>query len=130
MSNKKEDDLEGYYVIKFERYIDLLNEIEHKYTILSDFLHEQVIKNDPDHWDETAIPAIAECFVTVHDLRRFLDDKINNTPEEEAKLAQKYNIKDILLKKEELQRMNVLLLAEEELEASLEINYKISLSTH
>jgi len=130
MADKKEDPLSNYYVIKFEKFIDLITEIESKHSILADMLHEEAAKVSPEEWDETPIPAITELYVTVHDIRSFLEDKINNATEEEVKLAQENNIKDVLVSKEELQRMNVLLLAEESLEASLEKEYKISLATH
>lgn len=130
MAAKKDNPLNNYYVIKFEKYIDLLTEIETKYNILSDLLHDEVLKTLPEFWDNTPIPAIADCFVTVKDIRSFLDDKVNNASEEEVKLTKEYNIKDVLLSKDDLKKMNILLIAEEELEARLEVEYKISLATH
>jgi len=130
MASKKDNPLSNYYTIKFERYIDLLNEIEAKYNILSDLLHDEILKTLPEFWDNTPIPALADCYVTVKDIRTFLDDKVNNASDEEIKLTKEYDIKDVLISKADLQRMNVLLMASEELEARLEIDYKISLATH
>ncbi len=119
------DELKDYYVIKFEKYIELAEEIEHKYRIVADLLHDHILGTLPEFWDETPIPDIIEFFANLNDIRKFLDERINNTPEEVVKLGQKYNIKDVLLKGEELNRMNALLLAEEQLESDLEINHKI-----
>jgi hypothetical protein len=130
MTVKKKTGLEDYYVIKFEKYIDLLTDIERKYNIISEILHDEVLKTLPEFWDNTPIPALAQCFATIVDIRSFLDDKINNTPEEEVKLAKENNIKDVLISKQDLQVMNVLLLAEQELSARLEVEHKIFLISH
>lgn len=124
------EELKGYYVIKFEKFIDLMNEIEHKYQISADLLHDKILATLPEFWDSTDIPSLIEFFATVNDIRKFLESKINNPSDEEVKLAAKYNIKDVLLKDVELAKMNTLLLAEEQLEADLEIDHKISITTH
>lgn len=124
------EDLKGYYVIKFEKFIDLMTEIEHKYQISADLLHNKIIATTPQYWDDTDIPALIEFLANVQDIRNFLENKINNPPDEEVKLAAKYDIKDVLLKDVELAKMNTLLLAEEQLEADLAIDYKISIVTH
>lgn len=130
MAAKKKTGLEDYYVIKFEKYIDLLTEIERKYNIISEILHDEVLKTLPEFWDNTPIPAITQCFSTISDIRSFLDDKVNNATEEEVKLTKEHNIKDVLISKQDLQVMNVLLLAEQELTARLEVEHKISLVAH
>lgn len=122
--------LEGYYVIKFEKYIELINEVEAKYQIIADYVHDEVLKTLPDYWDETPIPVLMQTYSCLYDVRKFLDDKVNNPPEEEIKLANANGIKDVLIHGDELKRMNVLLLSLQELEADLQINYKISLETH
>lgn len=130
MAKKKDNDLSNYYVIKFEKYIDLLTDIEKKYHILADLLHEEILKTLPEFWDTTPVVCLATCFATVADIRSFLDEKVNNVSEQEVKLAQKNNIKDVLFTKQDLQVMNMLLLAEEELESRLLIEHKISLIAH
>lgn len=124
------EDLKDYYVIKFEKFIQLMEQTEHKYQILADMVHEQAIDNEPDSWDETPIKAIMRTFIYISELRDFLEDKINNAQEEEIKLANKYNIKDVLMKTEELAQMNVLLVSAEQLEADLQLEYKISIEPH
>ncbi len=130
MAAKKKTDLSDYYVIKFEKYIDLMSEIERKYNIVSDILHDEVLKTLPEFWDNTPIPAITQYFATVSDIRSFLDDKVNNASEQEVKITKENNIKDVLIHKQDLQVMNVLLLAEQELCARLEVEHKISLVAH
>lgn len=129
-NNGDGEELKGYYVVQFEKFIDLMNEIEHKYQITADLLHNKIIATTPKDWEESDIPALIEFFANVNDIRKFLENKINNPPDEEVKLAAKYNIKDVLLKDVELAKMNTLLLAEEQLEADLAVDYKISIVTH
>lgn len=124
------EDLKGYYVIKFEKFIDLMNEIEHKYQIAADLLHDKILATLPEFWDDTEIPSLIEFFANLNDIRKFLENKINNPSDEEIKLTAKYDIKDVLLKDAELARMNALLLAEEQLESDLLIDHKISIVTH
>jgi hypothetical protein len=122
--------LEGYYTIKFEKYIELVTEVEAKYQIIADYIHDEILKTLPDYWDDTPIPVLMQAYSSLYDIRKFLDDKMNNPPEEEVKLATANGIKDVLIHGDELKRMNVLLLSIQELEADLQINYKISLETH
>lgn len=129
-AKKKTTDLSNYYVIQFEKYIDLVTEVERKYYILSELIKTEVDKTKTEEWENTQIPALLECFVNINDTRSFLSNKINNASDEEIKIAKENNIKDVLIKKDELQRMNVLLLAGEQLEVDLQNEYKISLSTH
>ena len=128
--NNGNDELSGYFVVKFEKYIKVMEEYEHKYQMLADIIHEHVLATLPDFWDDTPIKDLMEAYVAVADLRNFLEDKINNVSEEEVKLAHKYNIKDVLTTTEELARMNNLLVACEELEKRIEVEHKISLATH
>lgn len=127
---KKTSDLSNYYVVEFEKFIDLVTEIERKYYILCDLITIEVNKTNPAEWENTQLPALLECFVNVNDTRSFLSHKINNATDEEIKLAKENNIKDVLITKDELQRMNFLLLAGEELETGLYNDHKISLSAH
>lgn len=128
--NQDDDELKDYFVVKFEKFLQLMEEIEHKYQILADLIHEQVLATLPDFWEGTPIKDLMKFFVDVSDLRDFLEDKINNASDEEIRLSAKYNIKDVLMKTEELARMNVLLVSVEELEARIEIEHKISMQTH
>ena len=131
MSDQNEnEELKGYYVIKFEKFLDLMEDIEHKYQITADILHDRILGTLPEFWEGTDIPDIIEFFANINDIRKFLEDKINNATDEEIKLASKYDIKDVLIRSDELKRMNTLLLAEQELEAGLEINHKIVITTH
>jgi hypothetical protein len=132
MSDQGDDaeDLSGYFVIKFEKFLELMEEIEHKYQITADLLHDKILGTLPEFWEGTEIPDLIEFFANVNDIRKFLEDKINNTSDEEIKLAAKYNIKDVLVTSQELAKMNALLMAEQELEADLELEHKIVITTH
>ncbi len=125
-----DEELKGYYVIKFEKFLELMEEIEHKYQITADLLHDKILGTLPEFWEGTEIPSLISFFANINDIRNFLEDKINNATDEEIKLSMKYNIKDVLLKAEELAVMNTLLLAEQELEADLELQHKIVVTTH
>ena len=124
------EDLSGYFVIKFEKFLELMEEIEHKYQITADLLHDKILGTLPEFWEGTEIPDIIELFANINDIRKFLEDKINNASDEEIKLAAKYNIKDVLITSQELAKMNTLLMAEQELEADLELEHKIVITTH
>lgn len=130
MADDSEEDLKGYYVIKFEKFLELMEEIEHKYQIAADLLHDKILGTLPEFWDDTEIPDLIEFFANVNDIRRFLEEKINNPSDEEVKLAAKHNIKEVLIKDSELAKMNTLLMAEEELEAGLQVDHKIVITTH
>jgi hypothetical protein len=132
MADNEQDDeeLKDYFVIKFEKFIELMEQIEHKYQITADLIHDKILATLPDFWDGTPIRDLMKFYTHVADARDFLENKVNNASGEEVKLAQKYNIKDILMRTEELARMNGLLLSVEELEAALEVEYKISVQTH
>ena len=124
------EELKDYFVIKFEKYLQMMEEIEHKYQILADLLHEQILGTLPDFWEGTPIKDTMKMYVEVAELRDFLEDKVNNASDEEVKLAAKYNIKDVLIKTDELAQMNILLVSMEKLESRLEVEHKISLATH
>ena len=128
--SNEEEDLKGYFVIKFEKFLELMEEIEHKYQITADLLHDKILGTLPEFWDDTEIPDLIEFFANVNDIRKFLEEKINNPPDEEVKLAAKYNIKEVLIRESELAKMNALLMAEEELEAGLQVDHKIIITTH
>ena len=128
--NNEEEELKGYYVIKFEKFLELMEEIEHKYQIAADLLHDKILGTLPEFWDDTEIPDLIEFFANVNDIRKFLEEKINNPTDEEVKLAAKFNIKEVLIRESELAKMNALLMAEEELEAGLQIDHKIIITTH
>ena len=124
------EDLKDYYVIKFEKFLQMMEEIEHKYQILADLIHDKILGTLPDFWEGTPIKDLMKIYVDIAELRDFLEAKINEVDEAEVKLAAKYNIKDVLIKTEELSQMNVYLLSIEELEARLEVEHKISIATH
>ena len=124
------EDLKGYYVIKFEKFIDLMDELEHKYQITADLISEKIKVTSVKDWDNTPIVDLMRFFVEVSYLRDFLEGKINNPPEEEVKLVKTYDIKDVLMTTEDLARLNMSLFGIEELEGNLEIDFKISVQTH
>jgi hypothetical protein len=62
----------------------------------------------------------------VDSFRYFLEDKVNNPTEEEIEFTVKYNIKDILFNKEELQVMQQFFLTVESRKEYLLNNYNFS----
>lgn len=128
--DEQNEDLKGYYTINFEKFIELMNEVDHKYMIAADIVKKQIIETSTDQWENTAIRDLMRIIVQVGDLRDFLEMKVENPSEQEVKLSKKYDIKDVLMTTEDLARLNMNLLSIEEDEADLEICHKISLQTH
>lgn len=124
------EELSGYFVIKFEKFIELMDQLEHKYQITADLISEKVKAIQTKDWDDTPILDLMKFLVEINNLRQFMEAKINNPPEEEVKLVKKYDIKDILMTTEDLARLNMNLLSIEEVESGLEVDFKISVQTH
>jgi hypothetical protein len=102
-----------YYTIVFEKYMEIVTEIDKTYYILSDKLKEMVVKTNIEDWYESSIPEFIESFLLVDSYRAFLDDKINNPTEQEVEVTIKNNIKDVLFTKDELDVMQHFYLAVE-----------------
>lgn len=115
-----------YYTIVFEKYMDIVGDVDKTYYILSDKLKEMIASTKIEDWYESAIPEFAESFLLTDSYRLFLDDKINNPTEQEVEVILKNNIKDVLFTKDELQVMQHFYLALEAKKAALLENYNFS----
>jgi hypothetical protein len=102
-----------YYTIVFEKYMEVVTEVDKTYYILSDKLKDMVTKTNIEDWYDSAIPEFIESFLLVDSYRAFLDDKINNPTEQEVEITIKNNIKDVLFTKDELDVMQHFYLAVE-----------------
>ncbi len=67
-----------YYTIVFEKYMEVVTEVDKTYYILSDKLKDMVTKTNIEDWYDSAIPEFIESFLLVDSYRAFLDDKIQN----------------------------------------------------
>ena len=119
-----------YYTIVFEKYMEIVTEIDKTYYILSDKLKDMIINTNIEDWYESSIPAFLESFMLIDSYRLFLDEKINNPTEQEVEITIKNNIKDVLFTKEELDVMQNFYLAVESRKEVLVQNDNFSCSIH
>lgn len=117
-----------YYTIVFEKYMEVVTEVDKTYYILSDKLKELITQTNIEEWYESQIPVFLETFMLVDSYRAFLDDKINNPTEQEVEVTIKNNIKDVLFSKDELDVMQHFYLAVESRKEMLLQNYNFSCS--
>lgn len=105
MAPRKPKEKPQYYTIQFEKYIDVLEEINKFHYILCDKIKELVCKIKLDEWTDSPIPEFMETFIVVDNYKLFLDEKINNPSEEEVKFTTANNIKDVLFNASQLKIM-------------------------
>ena len=115
-----------YYTIVFEKYMDIVTDVDKTYYILSDKLKEMISSTKIEDWYDSAIPEFLETFLLADSYRVFLDDKINNPTEQEVEVTIKNNIKDVLFTKDELDVMQQLYLTLESRKVALLQNYNFS----
>lgn len=123
---ESDSELDNYYVIKFENFIELIKQTDAIYHIVANLLEEQTLANDTEEWYATAIPDLSGYFSIVTELKDYLDDIVNNPTEEEIKLIKKYNLSDILISIEDLSVLNHLLKSMQDYETRIYNLYKIS----
>jgi hypothetical protein len=123
MPPKKQPD---YYTIVFEKFIDIMTDADRLYYMLVDRIKEMVTVSPIDAWENSPIPDFTETYIIVNSLRKFLDKKINNPPEEEVKFTTKNNIKDVLMTKEELRTLQSFVITLEEQKALLQVEYNFN----
>lgn len=102
MAPKKVNKKVQYYTVVFERYIEVMEEVNKFHLILSDKLKDLTSTINISDWCESPISEFMECFIVVNSYKIFLDDKINNPTEEEIKFTSENNIKDVLFDEQEL----------------------------
>ncbi len=115
-----------YYTIQFEKYMEIVEEINKTYYILSDKIKELAETVPVERWSEYEIADFFDTFVLIDSYRIFLDEKVNNPSEEEVEFTVKHNIKDVLFNKDELALMQQLFLTVEAKKEFLLNNYGFS----
>lgn len=119
-----------YYTIVFEKYMEIITEVDKAYYILSDKIKELVQEIALEDWYDSPLPDFIESFLIVDSCREFLDDKINNPSEEEIEITVKNDIKDVLFTKEQLQVLQQLYLSLEAKKEYLLYKYNFSCSVN
>ena len=105
MAPRKTKEKPQYYTVQFEKYIEVLEEINRFHYILSDKIKDLVNQVNLNEWTDSPIPEFMEVFTVVDAYKIFLDEKINNPSEEEIKFTTANNIKDVLFNEPELKTM-------------------------
>lgn len=123
---KKIEPKKQYYTIQFEKYMEVVEDVNKIYFIWSDKIKDMVTTIPVEKWSETTITDFLDSFVLIDSFRYFLDDKVNNPTEEEVEFTVKHNIKDVLFDKEELQTMQHFFLTVEARKEYLLQNYNFS----
>lgn len=126
MAPKKEKSKVQYYTILFEKYIEILEEVNKFHYLLSDKIKDLVNSTIIDQWTESPLPEFMEAFTVVDSYKIFLDEKINNPSEEEIVFTTKNNIKDVLFTQQELTAMQDLYLQIQARKLLLKQNYGFS----
>jgi hypothetical protein len=128
MSDEKE--LDGYYVIKTEKYVELYDQINRQYHIMSELLNDHILKQKKKDWEVDPLKLMFKQYSILSELKEKVDDIANSPPKEVVKIAVKNKIKDILVHGETLAKLNALLLVSEENERIINEDYKISTVVH
>ena len=124
-----DNELEGFYTIKKEKYEELVKHTERTFWISTDVLQDAVVASLPQEWEETPIFLLMEFCTTIRSLRSHLAELVK--PSKNLQLiAKKNNITEILLTKENLATLNILLLSSENLEKRLMVEEKIVFSVN
>jgi len=109
-----EKELAQYYTIKFEKFLEMVKQIDSLYGVLSTLLKEHVSRNEIENWSDTPIPELSGYFAAVNELKHYLDDIINNPTEEEIEIMVEHEIKDVLVSLSDLNAVNIMFGAIEE----------------
>lgn len=125
-----ENELEGYYVIKTEKYVELYDQINRQYIIISELLNDYILKQKKKDWEQEPLKLLFRQHANLMELKERVDEIANNPSKEIVKIAVKNKIKDILVHGETLAKLNALLLVSEENERIINDDYKISTVVH
>lgn len=120
-----EAELAQYYTIKFEVFMEMIRQMDSLYHILSHLIQENAIKAQTSNWEETPIPELTGYFAAVNELRKYLDDIINNPTEEEIEIMIKHEIKDVLISLPDLNAINIMFGAVQEFSDRLYDKHRI-----
>jgi len=103
-----ENELSQYYTIKFETFLQMIKQTDGLYSIASSLIKEHVTANDIEKWEETPIPELSGFFAAVHELKRYLEDIINNPTDEEIEIMIQNEIKDVVISISDLGAINIM----------------------
>jgi len=121
-----ENELAQYYTIKFEKFMEMIKQIDGLYNVLSTLIKEHVTANEISEWDRTPIPELSGYFAAVNEIKNYLDDIINNPTEEEVELMIKHEIKDVIISLSDLNALNIMFGAIQEFSDRLYDKHKIA----
>lgn len=121
-----ENELAQYYTIKFEKFMEMIKQIDGLYSVLSTLIKEHVTANEIEAWDHTPIPELSGYFAAVNEIKNYLDDIINNPTEEEVELMIKHEIKDVIVSLSDLNALNIMFGAIQEFSDRLYDKHKIA----
>ena len=119
----QDNELDGYYTIKSERVISLSKQLATTYHIASDNLQDAISETDAPKWEETHVIDLMGYVVFLDSARKFVEGILKPSKELIA-LAKKYEIQDILIRKESLLDLNSHLLLLEERQEKLDIQHR------
>ena len=103
-----ENELAQYYTINFEKFMEMIKQVDILYNVLSALIKEHVTANDIEKWPDTPIPELSGYFAAVCELHKYMDDIINNPTEEEVELMIKHEIKDVIVSLSDLNALNIM----------------------
>lgn len=127
MSHSKIDKNE-YFIISFERFIELITEMDNVYFLLTHKMRELFDLVKMNDYISESLSDYMEAFIVVDMLYQFLNDKANNPTRDEVDLMNQNDIKDVLFTKEELSIMESLYSASESKRELLAQKYNFSTS--
>lgn len=102
MSSQKKKEKTQYYTIVFEKYLEVMKEIDQTYNIVCERLKQDISLYSVEEWYESEIPDVVEIYSLLDSFKIFLDEKINNPSKQEIDFCQKNEIKDVLFTKDQL----------------------------
>jgi hypothetical protein len=121
-----ENELAQYYTINFEKFMEMIKQIDGLYNVLSALIKEYATANEISDWENTPIPELSGYFAAVNEIRSYLDDIINNPTEEEIELMIKHEIKDVIISLADLNALNTMFGAIQEFSDRLYEKHKIA----
>lgn len=121
-----ENQLSQYYTINFDKFLEMIKQIDGLHSVLCNLLKEHVTNNEIDNWENTPIPELSGYYAVTNELKFFLDDIINNPSEEEIEIMVKYEIKDVVVSLTDLNALNVMFGTIQELSDKLYEKHQIA----
>jgi hypothetical protein len=125
----QDNELDGFYTIKSERVLSLAKQLSTTYYIASDNLQDSISETDVSKWEDSHVLDLMGYIVFLDSAKKFVDG-ILKPPKELVALAKKYNIEDLLIRKENLLELNSHLLQLEDRQEKLDVQHRYKIVTH